>query len=158
MVLIEQRINIEPRFIGNIATYIIKQLEEKLKGKCTQEYGYINYIDTSTIRLKSPPLISKTNGFIECNVLVDVITRKPVVGSKIDVKVYQLFENQISAKAAGIMAIIPKKNGLIFDSDNNEMIHKKSRMKIRVGTVIKISVKMVRFSMESFQVIGELCM
>ncbi len=150
-----QKVLMEPKYQdSNIVTHIYRQLQETLKGKSTQEYGYVVEVDQNIKVLDNNV---DSTGAILYEVEFKVQTLKPHKGQILEGIVVMVFENGIFVEVQNEVKVLvpPEKMGkyrYVVESD----IFKHKKKTISKDDKVKVKLDLIKYERRVFNCIGAL--
>lgn len=156
MTVIERRVCLEPQYLNsNIINNIFDKINNYLCDECTKEDGYIIKIN-SIIQIKDN-CISSSNSDIILNILLDVDTLKPEIGSLLEGKVCMIFYNGIFLDIQNKMKFLIPLNflkGFTFNKEN--LCYIKDNYIIKKGDILRVQVVDIKYKGREFMCFGNL--
>lgn len=158
--LITRKIYLNSRYLNSdIYTFLLKELNDKMKQECTSEYGYILHIN-KIVRVIDGFNVSSINCDIICDVEFDAETLKPRLGDEHEGRVCVILPKVgILIEVKNCLKVLVKENSLIdytYDNMSNTFSHKKCKTKdIRVGDTIRVKLTGVKYTDRKFCCFGD---
>ena len=155
-ITVEQKISIEPKFLNSkLNCYIFKKLQEKMVGKCDQNYGYILKVYDNITILGN--ILSSASCNVFFHIRFDIKILKPKIGNLYEGTVFLVFSEGIFVEVANKMKIlvhVDKMNNYKYSKKKN--IFKKDLKTISKDDVVEIAIDMIKYEKQNFNCIGSL--
>jgi len=148
-----QKILIAPKYLdANIETHIYRQLEKILKGKSTQEHGYIVDIDRE-IKILDNSINSDASVLYQVEFKVN--TLKPRKGHILEGVVIMVFENGIFVEVLNeVKVLVPLEKIGKYKYVSEKKIFKYKKKTISVGDIIRVKLDLIQYEGKTFSCIA----